>query len=109
MSQNRQIIMIIFVSKICITLCTFLLSVWICDSEISCVGVLQMKIWAPLGFICFLVLFKIADDNYKITMKMKMNLRIVLRTNNSVSPAVIQNGTVNQVIVMVSIVILIYW
>ena len=103
-SQNRQIIMIIFVSKICITLCTFLLSVWICDRDISCVGVLQMKIWHPLGFICFFVLFKIADDNYKITMKMKMKLRKVLRTNNSVSPLVIKNGTVNnQVIVKVSI------
>ena len=102
-SQNSQIIMIIFVSKICLTLCTFLLTVWICDRDITCVGFSQKKIWAPLGFICFLVLFKIADDNYKITMKMKMKLRKVLRTNNSVSPLVIQNGTVNQVIVLVSI------
>ena len=102
-SQNRQIIMIIFVSKIFITLSTFLLSVWMCDRDISCVGVSQKKVWAPLGLICFLVLFKIADDNYKITMKMKVKLRKVLRTNNSVSPEVIQNGTGNQVIVMVSI------
>ena len=95
--------MIIFVSKICLTLSTFLLSVWMCDRDISCVGVSQKKVWAPLGLICFLVLFKIADDNYKITMKMKVKLRKVLRTNNSVSPEVIQNGTGNQVIVMVSI------
>ena len=102
-SQNMWIIMIIFAFKICIALFTFLLSVWMCDRDISCLGVSQMKIWAPLGFICFLVLFQIVDDNYKITMKMKMKMRKVLRKNISVSSLVIQNGTVNQVILLVSI------
>ena len=101
-SQNMWSIMIIFAFKICIALLTFLLSVWRCDRDISCLGVSQMKIWAPIGFICFLVLFKIVDDNYKITMKMKMKMKKVLRNDNSVFPLVIQNGTVNQVILLVS-------
>ena len=96
-SQNMLVIKIIIAFKICIALLCFMLSVWRCESNLPCVGVLQRKMWFPLGVICFLVLFKIADDNYKILMKMKLKMKNVFWTNDTVYPLVIQNLTVNQV------------
>ena len=50
--------------------------------------------WLPFGVICFIVLFKIADDNYKIMKKMKHRLRKMLGINNAL---VNLNPTLNQV------------
>ena len=97
-SQNKRTIRIIMASKVLISLSSFLLAVWQCESDLYCVGVWSRIMWSPLGVICFIVLFKIADDNYKLTTKMKQNLKKVLRRNNSVSPQVNLNTTVNQVI-----------
>ena len=96
-SQNMQAIIVIMASKICIALLCFILAVWKCESDLSCVGVLQRKMWCPLGVISFLVLFKIADDNYKILMKMKMKMKNLFWTNDSLSPPVNQNLRVIQV------------
>lgn len=98
-SQNKRVIRIIMAAKVCVSLLSFLLAVWQCESELYCVGVWSRVMWSPLGVICFLVLFKIADDNYKFTTKMKLNLTKVLRRNNSVSPQVDLNTTVNQVFI----------
>ena len=96
-SQNMLVIKIIIASKICIALWCFMMTVWKCESDLPCVGELQRKMWCPLGVICFLVLFKIADDNYRILMKMKLKMKNVLRTNDTVYPTVTLNLTVNQV------------
>ena len=96
-SQNKLIIKMIMASMVCIALLSFLPTVWMCEWQLSCVGFLQRVMWSPLGVICFLVLFKITDDNYKILRKIKLNMRNFLRTNNSVSPLLNQGGAVNQV------------
>ena len=96
-SQNMLVIKIIIASKICIALWCFMMTVWKCEHDLPCVGELQRKMWCPLGVICFLVLFKIADDNYRILMKMKLKMKNVLRTNDTVYPTVTLNLTVNQV------------
>ena len=96
-SQNMRVIKIIMASKICIALLSFLLTVLKCESKLSCMGLCGRIVWVPLGVICFLVLFKIADDNYKIMMKMNLNLRKVWGSNNSVSPIYNLNVTENQV------------
>lgn len=93
-SQNMLIIQTIMASKICIAVGSFLLAVWKCDSDLTCVGLCGRIMWLPFGVICFIVLFKIADDNYKIIKKMKLRLRKMLRTNNSL---VHLNPTLNQV------------
>lgn len=98
-SQNKRIIRIIMAAKVFISLSSFLLAVWQCESDLSCVGVWSRIMWSPLGVICFIVLFKIADDNYKLTTKMKQNLKKVLGRNNSVSPQVNLDTTVNQVFI----------
>ena len=100
-SQNKRVIRIIMAAKVSVSLLSFLLAVWQCESDLSCVGVWSRVMWSPLGVICFLVLFKIADDNYKFTTKMKLNMKKVLRRNNSVSPQVYLNTTVNQVFIKI--------
>ena len=96
-SQKIWVVKFIMASKICIGLCTFLLVVWKCESNVFCVGELQRTIWAPIGVICFSVLLKIADDSYKIMKKIKLMMRNVFRTNNSLSPHDHQNMIVNPV------------
>ena len=55
------------------------------------------RIFAPLGVICFSVLIKIADDIYKITTKLKSNIRKVFRFSNAVEPLFIPDANLNQV------------
>ena len=93
-SQNMLIIQTIMVAKICIAVGSFLLAVWRCDSDLTCVGRCGRIMWLPFGVICFIVLFKIADDNYKIMKKMKHRLRKMLGINNAL---VNLNPTLNQV------------
>ena len=93
-SQNMLIIQTIMVAKIFIAVGSFLLAVWMCDSDLTCVGRCGRIMWLPFGVICFIVLFKIADDNYKIMKKMKLRLRKMFGTNNSL---VNLNPTLNRV------------
>ena len=93
-SQNMLIIQTIMASKICIAVGIFLLAVWKCENDLSCVSIISRIMWLPFGVICFIVLFKIADDNYKIMKKVKLKLEKILRTNNSL---VNLNAPLNQV------------